>query len=77
MSTQKQCIQHCHICQKTIKSDKWRVKGWVYISYSDGDTFGYCPEHTLPEILNAVIANAWQEIGLYCDVEKAEGIRLG
>ena len=75
MDKPKQHTNHCHLCQKEIISDKWYLKDWIYISYSDGDTFGYCPDHSIPEILNAIISNAWQEVGLYCDVEKVEGLK--
>lgn len=68
-------IHKCHICLTEKKSNLLRIPGWIYFTYSDGDTFDYCPVHKIEDIITDVIANSWQEIGLYCNVEKITGLR--
>ena len=70
----KLMTHRCSLCKEELRTFVRRIPGWIYINYSDGDTFGYCDHHTLSEILNDVIARSDQDIGLYCDVESVDGL---
>ena len=62
----------CCICQKEIHSEEV-PPGWKQVIYTDGDGFGYCPDHPLVEVLNDIICRADTEIGPWCEIDEVLG----